>query len=51
MGVIDEDCVRKANDPTAMVGRRVRVAPDEMAVAIGLVERLGHKLFMGLTPP
>ncbi len=51
MGVIDEDYVRKANDPTAMVGRRVRVAPDEVAVAIGLVERLGHKLFMGLTPP
>lgn len=48
MGVIDSDYVRKANDPTAVVGRRVRVIPDEVAVAIGLVEGLGHRLFTGL---
>jgi hypothetical protein len=49
MGVIDDDYVRKANDPGAVVGRRVRVTPEEVAVAISLVEGLGQRLFMGLS--
>lgn len=48
MGVIDQDYVRKANDPAAVIGRRVRVTPDEVATAIGLVEVLGQSLFAGL---
>lgn len=51
MGVIDEDYVRKASDPAAVVGRRVRVLPDEVARAIGLVESLGQKLFKELSTP
>jgi hypothetical protein len=51
LGVIDEDYVRKANDPSAMVGRRIRVAPEEVSAAIALVEKLGQSLFVGLATP
>jgi len=49
MGVMDEDYIRKAADPGAVVGRRVRVSPDEVAHAIGIVEGLGQKLFTGFS--
>jgi hypothetical protein len=48
MGVIDAEYVQKANDPGAVVGRRIRVTSDEVAHAIGLVETLGQELFKGL---
>ena len=38
MGVIDEDYVQKANDPGAIVGRKVRVSADEVAAAIAIIE-------------
>ena len=50
MGVIDDEYVQKINDPGAIVGRRVRITPDEVSVAIGLVEVLGQRLFKGLLP-
>ncbi|MCK1513068.1 hypothetical protein IVB22_10880 [Bradyrhizobium sp. 190] len=51
MGVVDEDYVRKAADPDAVAGRRVRVSSDEVAQAIGIVESLGQKLFTGFSAP
>jgi hypothetical protein len=48
MGVIDAEYVQKANDPGAVVGRRIRVVPDEVSQAINLVETLGQRLFKGL---
>jgi hypothetical protein len=48
MGVIDAEYVQKANDPGAVVGRRIRVTSDEVAHAISLVEILGQGLFKGL---
>jgi len=48
MGVIDDDYVQKAHDPGVIVGRKVRVTADEVAAAIGIVERLGGRLYAGL---
>ncbi len=48
MGVIDAEYVQKSSDPGAVVGRRVRVAEDEVSLAIILVEALGQRLFTGL---
>jgi hypothetical protein len=47
MGVVDEEYLRKANDPKAVLGRKVRLSHDEVAAAIGIVERLGERLFRG----
>jgi hypothetical protein len=48
MGVIDADYVQRANDPGAVVGRRIRVTPEEVSQAISLVETLGQRLFQEL---
>lgn len=49
MGVVDEDYLRKAADPDAVAGRRIRVSSDEVAQATAVVERLGQRLFAGLS--
>jgi hypothetical protein len=51
MGVIDEGYVQKANDPSAIVGRKIRVDHDEVTTAVGLVEALGRRLFDGVLKP
>lgn len=51
MGVIDEDYVQKANDPGAVVGRKVRVTYEEVTSSIVIVEALGRRLFAGVMPP
>lgn len=51
MGVIDEDYVQKANDPGAVVGRRIRVSNDEVRSATRIVEALGRRLFEGIFNP
>jgi hypothetical protein len=48
MGVVDAEYVKKANDPTAVVGRKIRVSSDEVTSAIHIVEALGRRLFEGL---
>jgi hypothetical protein len=48
MGVIDEDYLQKANDPGAILGRKVRVSADEVAKAIAIVEALGRMLYAGV---
>lgn len=45
MGVIDEDYVQKANDPRAIVGRKVHVSKEEIEQSVSLVETLGKRLF------
>lgn len=48
MGVIDEEYVRKANDPGAVVGRKIRVNGEEVTSAISIIEVLGRRLFTGV---
>lgn len=42
MGVIDEEYVAKANDPSARVGRRVVISGEEVAKLAEFVRRLGQ---------
>jgi len=48
MSVIDEDYLQKANDPRAIVGRKVQVTADEVAAAITIIETLGKTLYAGV---
>jgi hypothetical protein len=48
MGVIDDEYVEKAFDPAAIVGRRVKLASDEVATLIRIIERVGKRLFEGV---
>ena len=51
MGVIDEEYVQKANDPGAVVGRKIPVSHDEVTSAISIIEALGRRLFAGVLHP
>ena len=51
MGVVDEDYVKKANDPQAIVGRKISVSQDEVTATISLIEALGKRLFDGVLHP
>jgi hypothetical protein len=51
MGVVDEEYVQKACDPAAVVGRKVALASGEVASLIGVVEKLGRRLYDGVMPP
>jgi hypothetical protein len=51
MGVIDEEYVKKANDPGAVVGRKISVNREEVNSAIRIVEALGLRLFEGVLHP
>jgi hypothetical protein len=51
MGVIDEDYILKANDPSATVGRKIRVTHEEVRASVAIVEALGKRLFSGIFPP
>jgi hypothetical protein len=48
MGIIDAEYIEKANDPTAIVGRRIRVTSEGVFQAVSLAEKLGRRLFKGL---
>jgi endo-1,4-beta-D-glucanase Y len=48
MGVIDADYVQKANDPGAIIGRKIRVSHDEVKAAIRIIGTLGGRLFDGV---
>jgi len=45
MGVVDEDYVKKTNDPQAILGHKITVTRDEVTATIGLIEALGKRLF------
>lgn len=51
MGVMDADYVQKANDPGAVVGRKIRVSHDEVRAAIRIIGTLGGRLFNGVLRP
>ena len=51
MGVIDDEYVQRANDPEAVVGRKVQVSPNEVRSSIETIEILGRRLFGGILPP
>ena len=51
MGVVDDDYIKKTNDPNAILGRKVNVSRDEVTASIGLVEALGKRLFDGTLRP
>lgn len=48
MGVIDDDYLQKANDPGAILGRKIRVTAEEVAAAIAIIETLGKALYAGV---
>jgi hypothetical protein len=48
MGVIDEEYVHKAGDPGAVVGRKVTLATGEVTALVGIVERIGKRLYDGM---
>jgi hypothetical protein len=50
MGVIDDNYVQKANDQSAIAGRKIRVSNDEVTSSIGLIDALGRRLFAGVMP-
>jgi hypothetical protein len=50
MGVIDEEYLQKANDPSAVLSRRVQLTEDEVQSAITIVETMGRRLFAGILP-
>jgi hypothetical protein len=50
MGVVDEEYVEKACDPAAVVGRKVTLASDEVEALIGIIERIGKRLYEGVLP-
>ncbi len=45
MGVIDDEYIKRANDPGAVAGRKIHVGRNEVNEAIGIVETLGRRLF------
>ena len=47
-GVVDEEYVQKACDPAAVVGRKVMLAPEEVTGLVGIVERIGKRLYEGI---
>ncbi|HEY1528195.1 MAG TPA: hypothetical protein VGH51_18360 [Candidatus Angelobacter sp.] len=51
MGVVDEDYLKKTNDPQAVLGRKIAVTPGEVTSIISIVEALGKRLFNGLLRP
>ena len=53
MGVADKDYLQKAKDSAAIIGHKITVSPDEVKSALGLIEKMGRRLFNGLfsAPP
>lgn len=54
MGVVDEAYLHATNDPTAVIGRKVTITPDEVVRLITLLRKLGSNLIgqlPGLSPP
>jgi hypothetical protein len=48
MGVVDAEYIQRANDASAVVGRRVAIGPEEVTSAIAIVDALGRRLFDAL---
>ena len=48
MGVVDQEYVRRACDSAAVVGRKVALSSNEVAALVGVVERIGKRLYEGV---
>lgn len=48
MGVVDEEYLRKTNDPSAVVGRKVQISQEELNKATLTIEVVGRRLFEGI---
>jgi hypothetical protein len=51
MGVVDEAYIQATQDPTAVVGRKVAIRPDEVLSLVGLLRKMGAHLLTRLPPP
>lgn len=51
MGVVDEEYISKTSDPKAIVGRKVPLEAEEIAAVVGIVEKLGKRLYEGVIGP
>lgn len=49
MGVIDEDYIKKASDPSAIAGRKISIESDEVKQLIQLLEIVGNNLHKRLS--
>jgi hypothetical protein len=47
-GVVDEEYVQKACDPSAVIGRKVMLPPEEVTALVSIVERIGKLLYEGV---
>jgi hypothetical protein len=45
MGVIDDEYIKKSNDKTAIVGRKVTITSEEVVQLLGLLKVIGNRLF------
>jgi hypothetical protein len=50
MGVIDDEYLQKANDASAVLGRKICLTHTEVESAIGIVEAMGRRLYAGVLP-
>lgn len=48
MGVVDDEYIKKTHDPQAIVGRKIRITPDEITRLIELLKIIGNNLFDNL---
>lgn len=51
MGVVDKDYLQASNDPSAVVGRKVQIGPDEVKRLCAVMRQLGEKLVAQMLPP
>ena len=51
MGVVDEEYLKKGNDPGAIIGRKVDVSSQEVTAVIVIIETLGRRLFDAILGP
>jgi hypothetical protein len=51
MGVVDEDYIKKAHDPSAILGRKITISRHEVTATISIIETLGRRLFDGVLQP
>lgn len=51
MGVVDAEYVQKANDPGAVLGRKICLDSSEVMSAILLIDKFGRRLFGGVFSP
>jgi hypothetical protein len=48
LGVVDDDYVKATNDPEAVVGRKVRITPEQVKELIAVLHKIGAALVEGI---